>query len=111
MLFLVLIVRLLPEAVFGCADDLYKNCKERTEAGDCEGDRYSGVTAYQTTLSMLSECRKSCWDKFSGSDPAGLPRIINLYGGVEDHVLDDFGFKIPICSERDGGLTAEGEYY
>ena len=84
-LFISLVVRLLPGAVLGCEDDLYKNCKERAEAGDCEvifididlkcryeyflyqpqniilqGDRYSDVTAYETTLTMLSECRKSC---------------------------------------------------
>ena len=38
MLLLVLVIRLLPKSVSGftCDDDLYKNCKERTEAGDCE---------------------------------------------------------------------------
>lgn len=38
MLLLVLVIRLLLKAVSGftCDDDLYKNCKERTEAGDCE---------------------------------------------------------------------------
>ena len=39
-----------------------------------------------------------------------MPRIINLYGGVDDHVVDDFGFKIPVCSEGGGGLTADGRY-
>ena len=33
---LFFLVRLLPWAVLGCEDDLYKNCKERAEAGDCE---------------------------------------------------------------------------
>ena len=47
-------------------------------------------------------------DKFFSFAPAAMPRIINLYGGVGDQVTDDFGFKIPICSERDGGFTAEG---
>ena len=76
MLLFFLVVRLLPCAVLGCEDDLYKNCKERAEAGDCEvmfidfdlsvskitlqGERYSGVTAYETTITMLTECRKSC---------------------------------------------------
>ena len=36
MLLFFLVVRLLPWAVLGCEDDLYKNCKERAEAGDCE---------------------------------------------------------------------------
>ena len=47
-------------------------------------------------------------DQFPSFAPAAMPRIINLYGGVGDHVTDDFGFEIPICSERDGGFTAEG---
>ena len=36
MLLFFLVVRLLPWAVLGCEDDLYRNCKERAEAGDCE---------------------------------------------------------------------------
>ena len=31
-----------------------------------------------------------------------LPEIIQLYGGLEDHIIDDFGFKIPICTENGG---------
>ena len=54
MLLLVLIVRLLPEAVFGCDDDLYKNCKERTEAGDCEVRHNSSLNIFHN-LSQL--CR------------------------------------------------------
>lgn len=33
--------------------------------------------------------------------------IIPQYGGLEDHVVDVFGFKMPICSVN-GGFTSEG---
>ena len=47
-------------------------------------------------------------DKYFSFAQAAMPQIINLYGGLGDYVTDDFGFKIPICSEREGGFTAEG---
>ena len=27
---------------------------------------------------------------------------MKLYGGLEDHVVDEFGFRTPICSENQG---------
>ena len=33
------------------------------------------------------------------------PTVVKLYGGLEDHVVDEFGFRTPICSENQG-LTA-----
>ena len=30
-----------------------------------------------------------------------------MYGGLEDHIVDSFGFKIPLCAEN-GGYTAAG---
>ena len=38
MISFLLLVKFLPGSVLGfaCDDDLYKNCKARTEAGDCE---------------------------------------------------------------------------
>ena len=33
--------------------------------------------------------------------------MVQLYGGLEDHVVDEFGFRTPICSENQG-FTAIG---
>ena len=30
-----------------------------------------------------------------------------MFGGVEDHVVDSFGFRIPLCAEN-GGYTSDG---
>ena len=30
------------------------------------------------------------------------PPVVQLYGGLEDHVVDEFGFRTPICSENQG---------
>ena len=38
-------------------------------------------------------------EKYSGKL---LPKIIETYGGLEDHVVDVFGFKTPICAENSG---------
>ena len=35
------------------------------------------------------------------------PSVVKLYGGLEDHVVDEFGFRTPICSEN-RGFTAIG---
>ena len=35
------------------------------------------------------------------------PSVVKLYGGLEDHVVDEFGFRTPICSENQG-FTATG---
>ena len=53
---------------------------------------------------MLSECRKSCRDQLINN---AYLEDVKLFGGLEDHVVDSFGFKIPLCSEN-GGYTAAG---
>ena len=30
------------------------------------------------------------------------PSAIQVYGGLEDHIVDEFGFKFPICAENKG---------
>ena len=30
------------------------------------------------------------------------PTEVQLYGGLEDHIVDEFGFKTSICSENKG---------
>ena len=34
------------------------------------------------------------------------PSAIQVYGGLEDHVVDEFGFKFPICTENKGFTSA-----
>ena len=38
-----------------------------------------------------------------------LPKIIQTFGGLEDHVVDVFGFKMPICPEN-GGFATDGRF-
>ena len=38
-----------------------------------------------------------------------MPKIIQTYGGLEDHIVDVFGFKMPICPEN-GGFTTDGRF-
>ena len=40
---------------------------------------------------MLAQCRRSWQEQFSDKP---LPKIIQTYGGLEDHIVDVFGFKI-----------------
>jgi len=72
-----------------CEDDVWKDCERRAERGECEDQDLSIV--------MLGECRRSCREKYSDKT---LPDIIQTYGGLEDHVVDVFGFKMPICAEN-----------
>ena len=44
----------------------------------------------------------SCQEKYSDKT---LPDIIQTYGGLEDHLVDVFGFKMPICAEN-GAMEA-----
>ena len=107
--------------------DLYsKTTQEEVEKNMSEKNmnyrfrvRYSSLQ-HQTVQSMLSMCRRSCrvrpfffsqkfWNNIliqNHYQNKSLPEIIQLYGGLEDHIVDDFGFKIPICTEN-GGLPAD----
>ena len=69
----------------------------------------------------LAECRKSCrvksvvisnLDNFcyfqeSFQNLTNLPAMIEKYGGLEDFVVDPFGFKYPLCAGN-GGFTSAG---
>jgi len=48
---------------------------------------------------MLSVCRSSCREHYKEES---YPSAIQVYGGLEDHVVDEFGFKFPICAENKG---------
>jgi len=87
---------------FQCEDDIYRDCHRRAENGECEGKGQRD--SYAATNWMLAQCRKSCRDQFS-EEP--LPKIIQTYGGLEDHIVDVFGFKMPICPEN-GGFATDG---
>jgi len=79
---------------FVCEDDIWKDCERRAEKGECEEVGEAGL--------MLVECRRSCREKYSGRP---LPKLIQTYGGLEDHAVDVFGFKIPLCVENGGRDT------
>ena len=82
-------------------------------------DSFIFVQDEDLVFAMLYECRRSCrvnyreikrWmildsfqEKYAGKP---LPEIIQTYGGLEDHVVDVFGFKTPICAEN-GALATQ----
>ena len=39
---------------------------------------------------------------YDGVRDNDLPDEIQDYGGLMDYIVDDFGFKVPICSLREG---------
>lgn len=94
-LFFLLSSLFLTVSGFVCEDDLHQDCERRAGAGECQG-----VGAQW----MLSVCRKSCRNHYRD---ISYPPIVRTYGGLEDHVVDEFGFKKPICSEN-GGFTMDG---
>ena len=55
----------------------------------------------------LAECRQSCRDLYQGVAHEDLPDMIKLYGGLEDYVVDGFGFKYDLCSPNKG-FTSQG---
>jgi len=88
---------------FTCEDDLWRDCQRRVERGACQG--IGDEDPQLSARTMLAVCRKSCRDLFLNKTQ--LPEIILKYGGLEDHVIDPFGFKYPLCAEN-GGFTASG---
>merc|ERR1719228_2179554 len=86
---------------FECEDDLYKDCERRAALGHCQGQDVSDP--YRVAKSTLAECRRSCRDTLMSS-PAMSP-VVELLGGMEDHVMDPFGFPYNLCAEN-GGFTA-----
>lgn len=89
-----------------CKDDVHKDCEERVARGGCigEGGSYSPYTEARLTL---AECRQSCRDLYHGVADEHLPHMIKLYGGLEDYVVDGFGFKYDLCSPNKG-FTSQG---
>jgi len=90
-----------PVIGFVCEDDIYRDCQRRAKRGECEA---RGHRTHLDANWMLAQCRKSCREQFSDRP---LPQIIQTYGGLEDHVVDVFGFKMPICPEN-GGFATDG---
>jgi len=90
---------------FVCEDDLYRDCKRRVAMGGCEG---MGVAddPLQYARQTLAECRKSCRTLYYENN-THLPDTVKLYGGVEDYVVDPFGFQYPLCPQN-GGFTSQG---
>jgi len=102
----VLALFLLADRVtsFQCEDDIYRDCERRAAAGECEGKGRSQNDKAGVTNWMLAQCRESCRRHYKEKS---LPKIIQTYGGLEDHVVDTFGFKMPLCPEN-GGFTMDG---
>lgn len=86
-----------------CTDDLYKDCAARARRGDCEGGGPSR-DAHAESRHMLAECRESCRKRWSGQP---VPWMIEKHGGLDDFVVDPFGFKYQLCGP-DGGFTTAG---
>jgi len=87
---------------FECEDDIYRNCRQRARNGECEGK--GQMDRFAATNWMLAQCRRTCRNQFHDR---AMPKIIQTYGGLEDHIVDVFGFKMPICPEN-GGFATDG---
>ena len=51
-------------------------------------------------MEAKQKLNESNWkERFKNST---YPTEVQLYGGLEDHIVDEFGFKTSICSENKG---------
>ena len=76
---------------------------------------------HQYARVTLAECRKSCRVKSVVISIFGhilyfqeayhslvnLPYMIEKYGGLDDYIVDPFGFEYQLCAEN-GGFTSTG---
>ena len=85
---------------------MHAGCETRVSRGCCHG-ACGDTDPYREARRTLSECRASCRDYYRGWDPADLPEMIQLYGGLEDFVTDGFGFRYNLC-DPDMGFTSAG---
>ena len=51
---------------------------------------------------MLILCRKECRNYYNHTGTRSIPEEIISYGGLDDFLDQPFGFKLPICSMREG---------
>ena len=58
----------------------------------------------QQTITILSSCRNDCsiFYKKQNKSLHDLPEIIQSFGGLDDFLEHPFGFKLPVCSIREG---------
>lgn len=89
-----------------CEDDVHADCERRASRGCCHGACGDG-DPYLEARRTLSECRASCREYYRGWHPGDLPEMIKLYGGLEDYVMDGFGFRYELC-DPSMGFTSSG---
>ena len=56
-------------------------------------------------------CRNTCRSKYLGVPSHRLPEDIISFGGLEDVFIDQFGFKIGICSLKEGFEDIQRDTY
>ena len=59
---------------------------------------YGGSNPYTEARRALAECRGSCRRHYAHLQGDQLPDLIKLFGGLEDYVVDLFGFKLDLCN-------------
>jgi len=76
-------------------EDEYIDCGDRAEQCEAGG----GGADYEQLLGMLTSCRETCRQYYSGREVADE---VEYLGGLNDTVRDVFGEEIPICDEKEG---------
>lgn len=56
-------------------------------------------------------CRQTCRDKYHGVQAHYLPEEILSFGGIDDIFVDQFGFKIGVCSLKEGFNDIQRDTY
>ena len=56
------------------------------------------------TIRLLSECRRECRDLIDDD----YNEEMELFGGTGDYLDQQFGFRLPVCSLREGNNTISG---
>jgi len=108
IILLTFFIRCSEQTEYKCEDDLHADCERRVSTGECHGGcGASNPNPFTEARSALAECRASCRKHYSQLSEDQLPELIKLYGGLEDSVIDRFGFKIDLCNPKNG-FTSKG---
>ena len=65
--------------------------------------------SYYNTITLLSVCRRECQDYYRNSKTK-IPELVESFGGIEDLLPQPFGFKLPVCSAREGYFNKSASF-
>ena len=89
-----------------CEDILEENWNENDDVS-CESlARKNNCTGTDVVIvSMLTHCRATCRQLYSGLDFDSLPEGLQRFGGVGDFIEDEFGFRLAVCNPAEGFVS------